>query len=421
MGLILCKGFSLHGNVGDNAGNPRDGNLTLYQESAPYIRAIMNTTDLILPRLECPSINSSRYANMKTGSDWMRRSRLPRYYIALDLYQCRSILPTLIGGIVEAMRYLGPENCVLSIVEGRSSDGTFEVLHRLSSSIEEIGSRYILQTSDLNPLSKGIDRIGSLASLRNVALRDLYERPYAYSPDTAVIFINDVSLCAEDILELIFQRIVQNADVTCAMDWISNGPNADPTFYDVWVSRTINGDLFFDIPQNASWEFSQHLFWNDEVTRSRYQWMEPFQVFSCWNGLTAFTAEPLIRGVLKFRNSTKGECYAGEPQLFGKDMWYEGYGKIAVVPSINVEYTDENSRIIKMRKGFVSDHVKKKGGGSADKIDWKKSPPGRVKCTPGWENQVWLPWDEGLPNRFHRFASPPIISSDLHFPQGWWT
>jgi alpha-1,3-mannosyltransferase len=351
-----------------------------------------------LPRLECPAINGSRYAILRKPRRWLQWSHQPRYYFALDLYQCRSILPSLMGAIVEAMRYLGPEDCVLSIVEGRSSDGTFEVLHLLSHEFGELGSRLMLQTSDLDPKSKGVDRISSLASLRNLAMRDLYERPHAYSPDTAVIFINDVSLCAEDILELMYQRIIQEADVTCAMDWGIYGPNADPTFYDVWVSRTITGDLFFDVPPNGTWDFSQNLFWNDEFTRSRYQRLDPFQVSSCWNGLTAFTAEPLMRGEVKFRNSVKGECYAGEPQLFGKDMRYEGYGNIAVVPSINMGYTDEDSKAIKTKKGFVSDHVREKGDGSEEKIDWRE-PPGHIKCTPGWgENQTWLPWDEGLPH-----------------------
>jgi alpha-1,3-mannosyltransferase len=64
----------------------------------------------------------------------------------------------------------------------------------------------------------------------------------------AVNFINDVSLCAEDILKLIYQRVVQNADVTCAMNWQGYSCNADPTFYNVRVCRTVTGDFFFDVP-----------------------------------------------------------------------------------------------------------------------------------------------------------------------------
>jgi alpha-1,3-mannosyltransferase len=33
----------------------------------------------------------------------------------------------------------------------------------------------------------------------------------------------------------------------------------------------------------------------------------------------------------------------GEPTLFCKDMWHEGFGRIAVVPSVNVGYDDEES------------------------------------------------------------------------------
>jgi alpha-1,3-mannosyltransferase len=51
----------------------------------------------------------------------------------------------------------------------------------------------------------------------------------------------------EDILELIHQRLLQKADMTCAMDWIYGGA----TFYDVWVSRAMNGDQFFEVPQSG--------------------------------------------------------------------------------------------------------------------------------------------------------------------------
>jgi len=80
-------------------------------------------------------------------------------------------------------------------------------------------------------------------------------------------------------------------------------------------------------------------------------------VFACWNGVTAFTAKPLLEGFIKFRARGPGECFQGEPKLFAKDMWAKGYGKIAVVPSVNVEYSDEATKGIKTLKGYVSRHV----------------------------------------------------------------
>lgn len=46
---------------------------------------------------------------------------------------------------------------------------------------------------------------------------------------TTVVFIKDVALCKEGVLELVHQRNRQNADMTCAMDWTYMG--SDPTFY----------------------------------------------------------------------------------------------------------------------------------------------------------------------------------------------
>lgn len=293
---------------------------------------------------------------------------------------------------MEAITFLGPENCVLSIVEGRSDDGTFEVLDTLRPSLQTLGVKYFFQTSDINPLAQGGDRIKSLATLRNLALQDLFTNPAHYDADTTVIFSNDIALCMEDILELIHQRRWQGADQTCAMDWTYVGEH--PTFYDVWIARGMTGDTFFRIPEDGSWDFAWNLFWNDDKSRARLAASKPFQVFSCWNGVTAFTAKPLLDGTVKFRSNKEGECFQGEPKLFAKDLWANGYGKIAVVPSVNVEYSDENGRKIKALKGYVSRHVTNEGDDA--RIEWEAKPPQKVKCMPNHENQFFVDWDEGL-------------------------
>jgi hypothetical protein len=42
------------------------------------------------------------------------------------------------GAIAKINRYLGPENCVLSIVEGRSSDSTLKFSYQVSNSIDAL-------------------------------------------------------------------------------------------------------------------------------------------------------------------------------------------------------------------------------------------------------------------------------------------
>jgi alpha-1,3-mannosyltransferase len=155
--------------------------------------------------------------------------------------------------------------------------------------------------------------------------------------------------------------------MTCAMDWTYVGVN--PTFYDVWVVRTLTGETFFHISPDGSWDWAWKLFWNDESSKRHFDSKWPFQVFACWNGAVAFTAAPVLgiprrinsnpdsnedTKAVSFRSSLQGECYGGEPTLFCKDLWRADYGRIAVLPSVNLEYSNEAERRIKAEKGYVS-------------------------------------------------------------------
>jgi len=370
---------------------PRKSNDTLRAQAPAYIHAILNASDSTFARLECPQPDLDRYSHLRDLPNQSQVSQHPRFFFALDLHQCIHLLPRLLGSIVETIRFLGPEECVLSIVEGRSDEGTFEVLNELRSSLQALGVKYFFQTSDIDPTAPGKDRIEALAELRNLALQDLLAHPPHYDPDTTVIFLNDIALCMEDILELLHQRVRQGADQTCAMDWTYVGDN--PTFYDVWIARGMTGDSFFHIPNDGSWDLAWNLFWNDNKARERLAAGKPFQVFACWNGVTTFTAKPLLDGRIRFRAHGPGECLQGEPQLFAKDMWATGYGKIAVVSSVNVEYSDEAAKKIKALKGYVARHVGNEGDDGG--IEWEMKPPEKVKCMPGFEHQIFVDWDEG--------------------------
>jgi alpha-1,3-mannosyltransferase len=357
-------------------------------EASKLVDAVLHSKDNDLIQLSCGDLNATRYNYLKPAVVRGVPSR-PRYFFALDLHQSAEILPRLLSSIVEAMYFLGPENCILSITEGRSTDGTLEALTALKPVMEKLGVIYILEQSDLNPLGGDADRVQALAELRNQALNPLVDRPQAFEPNTVVIFINDVSLCVEDILELLHQRVYQSADMTCAMDWINDGS----LFYDVWIGRQMNGDSFFEIPQSGSWEFAANLFWNDPSTRARLDHGQPIQVFSCWNGATTFTAKPVMEQKIKFRSAHHGECRLGEPTHFCKDMWKEGYKKIAIVPTVNIGYSDEQSRLAKERHGSVSSWVEKENSAESF-IFWDKEPPRKIKCFPSWDSPSMVRWDQ---------------------------
>ncbi|KAK0713427.1 cryptococcal mannosyltransferase 1-domain-containing protein [Lasiosphaeria miniovina] len=301
-----------------------------------------------LPRLRCPKPDVSRYQHLIRKEEG--ESPAVQYFFALDLRQCLPKLPRLIGSAIEAIRLLGPQACALSITEGNSDDGTAEVLAALRPELEALKTTYYYRSSAINP-QEG-DRIARLAELRNLAVQPLVgkaESARFSAADTTVVFLND------------------GADMKCAMDWTYAG--RDPTFYDVWVARGMTGDSFFEIPADGNWDSAWNLFWNDAAAAARFAARQPFQVFSCWNGAVAFAAAPLMtmgdgddddhggdagKGPVPFRRARDGECFGGEPQLFSKDMWFHGYGKIAVVPAVNLEYSDERAQQIKDAKGYTS-------------------------------------------------------------------
>lgn len=351
----------------------------------------MHSEDKLMPMLSCFSPFPNRYDYLQQSSNSTAKID---YFFALDLYQNVELLPRLLGSIIETIRFLGPSRCALSVVEGRSNDGTYEILTLLRDEVEKIGAKYFFTTNDVEPWHSD-DRIEALAELRNQALQPLMDHPEDYSDDAVVVFSNDVALCMEDVLELIHQRLYQEADMTCAMDWTYVGP--EPTFYDFWIGRDMNGNPFFEVPEDGSWDYAGNLFPDNPTTKERMTGVVPFQVFSCWNGATVFTAKPLLEHKIKFRGHYENECFQGEPKLFAKDMWYHGYGKIAVVPSVNLEYSNEAATQIKDLKGYVSRWVNNEGEwGPPVKIEWESSPPKLVKCIPMHSMQLWKPWDEGL-------------------------
>ena len=82
----------------------------------------------------------------------------------------------------------------------------------------------------------------------------------------------------------------------------------------------------------------------------------------------------------------------GEPTLLCKDFWAQGYGRIAVIPSVNVGYNVESSLTIKQLYGYAHEGINKaKSSGLEELIHWQEEPPGQVKCTKSWLEPYWVP------------------------------
>lgn len=380
----------------------RKGDKKRLAEAPRYVKAILDSNSTEFQKFDCPALSPrtrARYAYLRKSYSAANGVVLPKYFFALDVHEIASLLPQLLGSLVDAIRFLGPQNCVVSIVEGRSGDGTYEILRSLGPEFEKMGLRYFFQTSDIHPQMNS-DRIVLLAELRNMALRDIYEQPQSYAPDTTIIFSNDIWLCTEDVLELVHQQFTQEAHMTCAMDF-NLGPTGRPRYYDGWVGRSITGNSFFrgwweGAPGGSNEKFLHVPFWDDEPTSKRFQSWQPTQVYACWNGITALTAKPFMDGTIRFRGVeyNQKECFQGEPTLLAKDLWFNGYGRIAVVPTINTAYSYDHMKIVRKYMGGVSDHL---CHSDVKKIVWKTTPPDKVKCKPDWATEdSWVPWNQSL-------------------------
>ncbi|WVW86879.1 hypothetical protein I302_108934 [Kwoniella bestiolae CBS 10118] len=331
-----------------------------------------------------------------------------KFLLVTNTRQIQDHLPDLLNSIIVLIGYLGKDQLYFSILEGPSSDCTPQILNNvllpLLTSLGVPSSQIEISTDEPKINWSSHNRIEKIAELRNRALQPLWLNAQWSREITAVVFFNDVYLSAGDILELVFQHKRNGAGITTGMDWWKKKPEY---YYDIWVGRTIDsGDLFYPI-DNPWWTPSSDLFPNSPPSRSKYQNLSPFQVFSSWNALAILSPEPFLPPYnVRFRrgDTAKGECAASECTLIAGDYWRAGFGRVMVVPSVQLAYerdvaSDTISELSKQktRLGWVDGVPPKKYD---EKIDWIDKPPDKVRCHPWpevnglsanvWEETRWV-------------------------------
>ncbi|KAJ5155951.1 alpha-1-3-mannosyltransferase CMT1 [Penicillium capsulatum] len=360
-----------------------------HQEVSNFVCSIVHHQMNVTVGLECASSASSRYEHLQPA-----QSSKPKihYFFALDLHQAVHIIIPLMGSLIEAMRYLGPEHCALSIVEGRSTDGTYEILSALKTELSDMGVPFFLDRSYRDPKAAGENRITALSELRNKALEPLLEesnrKHNRLASHITIVFVNDVVLCPEDILEMLHQRVLQSAAMTCAFDWNKN----DGAFYDSWVSRSMSGNLFFEVTHDAAHWLAPDMFFDHPDSADRWHQSLPIQVYSCWGGMATLDATPFLQRKITFRSPGHDECYMGEPMTLAKDLWRLGLGRILAVPTVSVAYEYNDTSVAKASHGYVhktvdSAQYKK----DLEMVKWQTVPPPMVKCMPVFNRQSWMP------------------------------
>jgi len=167
------------------------------------------------------------------------------YFVAINLVDSATVVPSLIRALYTVVSSLGPSRFHVSVYENGSRDESPVQLFLLAKLLRQLGAGFTIVSDPQRRAgwTQG-KRIEGLAGLRNLVLQPLFDAP-AVSFDR-VVFLNDVHLCEAEILELLLQHEVQDADMSCGMDWkelqIPEFEGDYPLlFYDVWVARDMQG------------------------------------------------------------------------------------------------------------------------------------------------------------------------------------
>lgn len=361
-------------------------------------------------------------------------------YIALNLFNNEDIMTQLRAQLVLLSKSIGTGRVYVSVFENGSRDGTKAHLAQLALELDGIGVKHTISTHDaswrafcdeailpphLLPSCKNETaesdcpnlrdcpesiRIPLMAAFRNRALLPLFNAAdmaalHAMVSDAgdakppsdlshlglvaegsssiataAVVFLNDVLLRAEDVLQLMATQGgmrgagaaggADDADAQAAYDMACATDYELLKLYDVWVARDLNGNRFSDwypyaqpgtpSPAAASWQRDAA-----SVMSGR-----PFRVYSCWNGAVVVRAQALMQPGMGLKpiifrswraNETRSiahgaaeqasleggggddglyseACPASECALICADLWSAGYDRIYINPAVKLYY-----------------------------------------------------------------------------------
>ncbi|KAJ7622878.1 cryptococcal mannosyltransferase 1-domain-containing protein [Mycena rosella] len=197
-----------------------------------------------------------------------------KVFIAVLFNNNIDILPHWIEEFTKVIHYLGTANVFISVVESNSWDGTAEMLDEWKGTLDGMGVAHLIHTRDhVVPRPSDRDRIDFLSAARNLALAPLVEKG-GYD---VVLFSNDILIKAESVVELLKTNNGE-WDMVCGLDVGRWG------LYDVWVVRDRLGRLV-----SSLWPY----FLEDAGIQAVME-DEPAPVFTCWNGIVAFRADPVL-------------------------------------------------------------------------------------------------------------------------------
>jgi hypothetical protein len=264
------------------------------------------------------------------------------YFITGNFHNCAESLKYSLPELKKVIKHLNRgDNVFVSFMENGSTDKTIDLLKEFESSLDVpskfsycglksagswvlgkiLGEHYAKKLFKMMPLIRYI----RMAAIRNSALLPLKEKPFANNLPTKVIFLNDIFVTAEELLELISTNH-GNYDMVCPLDFYYQ-------FYDVLVARDSDGFWF-----SGFYPFTRH-----PESQLLMRENKPFKVMACWNGVIIMDADGFLQHNISFRGSVnnkkdKCECVQSECLLLCLDFYRAGFREIYVNPQVRVSY-----------------------------------------------------------------------------------
>ena len=334
----------------------------------------------------------SKYAALRVSDD--------RFFVALNLHDNHEIVPDLIVELYHFIVIMGPSRFFVSVYESGSSDQTKTFVSLFRTLLDEMGVPNLIETS-IERRPSNLHRIEYLARVRNRVMHPLYDsRVNSY---TKVLFLNDVLMCASDMFELVRQANLNGADMTCGLDY--DMQNWQVGFYDTWVARDANGNMF---DKGPLFEFVR-----DEGTKERLKRLLPFQVQCCWNGMAVLNAQPFyppfetrfrrdltkdlaeddvktdqMRGVYPDEKLYE-TCSGSEISQLCNDFYSHGFKKAIIVPQVGVAYEWETYRRVQLALEMQLEENEQESD-MAELVDFKPAPMA-AQCYPMDGNNLRTP------------------------------
>ena len=301
------------------------------------------------------------YFNNKEKTLPIASSRNTTFYIAAMISDMEIMISDYINQMKKLINYLGQQNVVISIIEnGDSKDQTRKYLRKFQQYLnkKKVINHFLLKHEIDDPRKKIFPfskysplRIQFYAQLRNRCFDFLYQLPNIDFYNTKIIYFNDIIFEYEDIINLLSTNN-EEYDAVCALDF-------SDVFYDRWVSIDLDGN---SLKRHFPFFINKHA--QDLIVNHK-----PVRVFSCWNGVIAFSAAPFKDRRIQFRYKTNNRTskyrinndqkvdYESECTYFHIDLFNLGYTKKLINPDVRVTYNYNYYKKRKYHYPFFNDII----------------------------------------------------------------